>query len=52
VPLLLLLPFAGVKKPSAIVVCHSAEEAALKAVEGLRTEYRGVPIYACAQNFK
>uniref|UniRef100_A0A383V6H6 RCK N-terminal domain-containing protein n=1 Tax=Tetradesmus obliquus TaxID=3088 RepID=A0A383V6H6_TETOB len=47
-----VLKAAGVKKPSAIVVCHSGEEAALKAVEGLRSEYRGVPIYACAQNFK
>ncbi|KAF6261239.1 Sodium/hydrogen exchanger family-domain-containing protein [Scenedesmus sp. NREL 46B-D3] len=37
-------------------VCHRGvpqpRETALKAVEGLRAEYRGVPIYACAQNFR
>lgn len=43
----------GVKKPCAVVVCHSNEEQALKAVESLRSSFKSsVPIYACAQNFK
>jgi hypothetical protein len=48
----LLLWCAGVKRPSAVVVCHSTPELATNAVKSIRAAFSSVPIYACAQNFK
>jgi hypothetical protein len=43
---------AGVKRPAAVVVCHSTPELATNAVKSIKAAYSSVPIYACAQNFK
>lgn len=43
---------AGVKRPSAVVVCHSIPQLATQCVESIRAAYKTVPIYACAQSFK
>lgn len=43
---------AGVKRPAAVVVCHSTPELATNAVKSIKAAFSSVPIYACAQNFK
>jgi hypothetical protein len=41
-----------VKRPAAVVVCHSIANMSTKAVESIRAAFSSVPIYACATSFK
>lgn len=45
-----ILTSAGVTKPKAIMVCYTGRQRAVQAVQSLSEIYKGVPIYARAQD--
>ena len=47
-----VLHAAGITRPRAVCVCYPELEAAKGAVELLASEFPGVPLYACARDFR